>query len=97
MLNRWQIEQNITVILAESDSPVLHTIRIAKKLKMWNGTSDGKDYRAVLRALHRLEKANKVYWWNEPREGSTWMLKTRDVKFSFPVSGNSIMLGELPF
>jgi hypothetical protein len=97
MPNNWQLEQNITVILAESNRPMLHTLQIAKRLGMYHGRSEGKDYRAVLRALHRMEKSGKVYWWNSPRDGSCWMLKMRDVKHAYPVSYRSIVLGELPF
>ncbi len=97
MLNRWQIEQNVAVILSESSSPVLHTHTICKKLGYSTGNSNSKEYRAVLRVLHHMESEGKVYYWNAPREGSTWMLKLRDVKHAFPVSYKSIIVGELPF
>lgn len=97
MLSGHDLEQNIRVILAESEQPILHTTTIASRLKIGASNTNSKAYRRVLAALHRLEKQGIVYYWYEPLTGSTWMLKLRDVNFAMPVSGRSICLGELPF
>lgn len=97
MLSPSELEQNIQVILAESTSPVQHTMTIAKKLHIGVSDANSRNYRKVLRALHKLNKSGIVYYWHDPLTGSTWMLKNRDVCHALPHSGRSICLGELPF
>lgn len=97
MYSNVDIEQQITVILARDKQPMMHTGTICRKLRLGAANTHSKEYRRVLRVLHSMEKRDLVYWWHEPRVGSTWMLKMRDICFALPVSGETICMGDLPF
>jgi hypothetical protein len=90
-------EQQVIDALIASKFPLMHTRQIYGKIcGYWSG-ADGYPYRKLLKLLNDMEKRGIVYKNASVRDGAQWMLKARDVKFSLPVSGESVMRNELPF
>jgi len=83
--------------LINSKFPLMHTRQLYTKIIGHWSQAEGYPYRKLLKLLNEMEANNLLYKNASPRDGAQWMLKTRDVKFAFPVSGESVMRNELPF
>jgi hypothetical protein len=90
-------ETQIINVLIDSKFPLMHTRQIYSKIcGYWSG-ADGYPYRKLLKTLNGMEEMGILYKNASVRDGAQWMLKSRDVKFAMPVSGESVMRNELPF
>lgn len=90
-------QQQVIDVLISSKFPLMHTRQIYSKLCGYWSQADGYPYRRLLKLLNGMEENGLLYKNASPRDGAQWMLKSRDVKFSMPISGESIMRNELPF
>lgn len=90
-------QEQVIDALINNKFPLMHTRQLYTKIiGYWSG-ADGYSYRKLLKLLNEMEVNGLLYKNASALDGAQWMLKSRDVKFALPVSGESVMRNELPF